>query len=40
MGTESIMKHMTDFRRVQPSDGVPTIGEGKAGFVAPKEWKI
>ncbi|MBI1354460.1 MAG: sulfatase-like hydrolase/transferase [Acidobacteria bacterium] len=28
------------FRELQPPGGVPPYGEGKEGFVAPKEWKI
>ena len=35
-----LMKSLTEMRRVQPPDGLPTFAEGREGFVAPKEWNI
>ena len=37
---ERLMKQLADFRKLQPKNAIPPYGEGKKGFVAPKEWKI
>jgi arylsulfatase B len=33
-----LMKCLTVMRRVQPANGLPSIQEGKEGFLAPREW--
>lgn len=35
-----LMGYLIDMRKLQPLHGLPTVTEGKEGFVTPKEWMI
>lgn len=35
-----LMSNLIEMRRQQPNGGLPPVSEGKAGFVAPREWEI
>ncbi len=36
----ALSQRLIEFRRLQPSDGVPPYPEGKKGFVTPKNWSV
>jgi hypothetical protein len=37
---EKLFAKLVAFRKLQPADAIPPYGEGRNGFIVPRDWKI